>query len=41
VDKEVINDWKARIVENCEGYEYKNIFNCDETGLYFKGLLKK
>jgi hypothetical protein len=41
VDKEVVNDWKARIVELCEGYEDKNIFNCDETGLYFKGLPNK
>ncbi len=41
VDKQVVNDWKARIVELCKGYEDKNIFNCDETGLYFKGLPNK
>ncbi len=41
VDKEVVNDWKARIVEFFKGYEDKNIFNCDEIGLYFKGLPNK
>jgi hypothetical protein len=41
VDKEVVNDWKAKIVELCEGYEDKNIFNCHETDLYFKGLPNK
>ena len=28
----VANDWKATLKDLCQGFEAKNIFNCDETG---------
>lgn len=35
-----IDDWFLRIEEKCEGYSLKDIFNCDETGLFFRVLPK-
>ena len=38
---EVIDDWFKRLKDITEGYELKDIFNADETGLYFRTLPKK
>ena len=38
VDRETVEDWKKRISEICAGYEPKNIFNADETGLLYRAL---
>nr|XP_002735421.1 PREDICTED: tigger transposable element-derived protein 6-like [Saccoglossus kowalevskii] len=38
VDLEVVEDFKQRIGELCEGYRPEDIFNTDETGVYFRAL---
>ena len=38
---DVIDDWSKRLKDITEGYELKDIFNADETGLYFRTLPKK
>ena len=38
VDENVVSDWKKRLETICEGYELGNIFNADETGLFFRAL---
>jgi transposase len=35
------NNFKAKIKEKCEGYRPEDIFNADETGLYFRALPNK
>lgn len=36
VDTNVVQNWKSRLPALCEGYETRNIFNMDETGLFFR-----
>ena len=36
VNKVVVTNWKKQIPELIQAYEPKGIFNCDETGLYYK-----
>ena len=36
VPEDVCNDWSKRLPNICEGYELKDIFNCDETGLFYR-----
>ena len=36
VDTEVIKNWNNKLKSICDGYDLKNISNCDETGLFFK-----
>ncbi|KAL2082547.1 hypothetical protein ACEWY4_022365 [Coilia grayii] len=38
VDAQVVDDFKSRIAEMCQGYSAGNIFNTDETGVYFRAL---
>jgi len=38
MNTEVVENWKSSIPLIIEGYEARNIFNCDETGLFWKGL---
>ena len=38
VDPAVIEDWGKRLQSICEGYEKKDIFNADETGLFYRAL---
>ena len=38
VDMNVVNDWTKRLPSLCEGYASRDIFNCDETGLYWRAL---
>lgn len=41
VDEGTVSDWTRRLPSLCEGYEPENIFNADETGLYFRTLPSK
>ena len=36
VHVDVVNDWKSRIPSVCEGYTPSDIFNMDETGIFYK-----
>ena len=38
ISEETVNDWKKRLPHLCEGYQAENIFNADETGLYYRAL---
>ena len=38
VDIDTVEGFKSKIPEFIENYEHRNIFNCDETGLYFRAL---
>ncbi|CAL1545814.1 unnamed protein product [Lymnaea stagnalis] len=35
-DPSVVIDWKKKVKSLCEGYEDKDVFNLDETGLFFR-----
>jgi hypothetical protein len=41
VDTKVVENWFTNISEVISGYELKNVFNCDESGLFWKGLPNK
>ena len=41
MDQTAVEDWKRKLISICEGYELKNIFNADETGLFYKQLPSK
>jgi hypothetical protein len=41
VDKNIVENWKEKLPKLCEGYEPKNIFNMDETGVFFKDTTRK
>ena len=38
VDKDVAEDWKDKLPTLLEGYEKRDIFNMDESGLFYKAL---
>ncbi|XP_013775505.1 jerky protein homolog-like [Limulus polyphemus] len=38
VNEETVNDWCSRLESMCEGYSLKDIFNADETGLFYRAL---
>jgi hypothetical protein len=38
VDKEAVNNWKAKIPDINSNYAECDIFNADETGLFFRIL---
>jgi hypothetical protein len=41
VDKNIVENWKEKLPKLCEDYEPKNIFNMDETGVFFKDTTRK
>lgn len=41
VSEESVSDWKRRLPEITKGYEQRNIFNCDESGLFYRALPDK
>lgn len=41
VDNAVIDDWKERAKYNVEGYDMRDIFNADKTGLLYRSLPNK
>ena len=36
VDHAIVSDWNKKLPIVCQGYEPRNIFNMDETGLFFR-----
>ena len=38
VDPEKVLDWLKKLKHICKGYEVKNVYNIDETGLLFRVL---
>jgi hypothetical protein len=38
VDMETVDNWKSRLPDVLASYEPRNIFNCDETALFFRAL---
>ena len=38
VDEAVVEDWGKRLESLCDGYRLEEIFNADETGLFFRAL---
>ena len=36
VDDAVVSDWLTKLPSICEGYEQKDIFKMDETGLFYR-----
>ena len=38
VKEEVVAEWSERLASKCEEFELKDIFNADETGLFFRSL---
>ena len=41
VDVDKVEEWKSRLMSLCEGYDEKDIFNMDETGLFYRDTMKK
>lgn len=41
VNEQTVNDWITRLPTLCHGYNSSDIFNMDETGLFYKTLPKK
>ncbi|CAF3287422.1 unnamed protein product [Rotaria socialis] len=41
VDVTIVDDWVQRIPKIIDDYDPKDIFNCDETGLFFKFMPDK
>jgi hypothetical protein len=39
MDKNVINHWKQNLPNIIQGYDTRDIWNVDETGLFWKGVL--
>ena len=37
VGRDVVEDWPKRLIDICKDYRKENIYNCDETGLFFTG----
>ena len=38
VDPSVVSDWGERLKTISQGYALKDIFNADETGLFYRAL---
>lgn len=34
VNQKTITDWKSKILNLCQGYDHRDIFNMEETGLF-------
>ena len=41
VNQDTVTDWCSRLQSMCEGYDLENIFNADETGLFYRALPKR
>ena len=41
VDMQTLADWKGKIEDLVAGYEPRNVYNGDETGLFFRMLPSK
>lgn len=40
VNDDILDQWLLRLPKLIEGYQAKNIFNADETGLFFKATIR-
>ncbi|KAH3769085.1 hypothetical protein DPMN_170332 [Dreissena polymorpha] len=40
VNGDTVTNWKSKIESVCEGYVQSDIFNMDETGLFFRDTKK-
>ena len=38
VDSAVVEDWSKRLSSICSGYKLEDIFNADETGLFYRAM---
>jgi predicted DNA-binding protein YlxM (UPF0122 family) len=41
VSDKTVEDWKSKLASLCEGFDSKDIFNMDESGLFFKDTTRK
>ncbi len=41
IDQSVVDDFLERVPSLVDGYTPQNVFNCDETGLYYRALPDK
>ncbi len=41
VDESVASDWKKNLQEACDGYPPEDLFDLDETGIFWRALPKK
>lgn len=41
VDSSAVQSWKAHLPEICKNFKPEDIYNCDETGVFFKQLPSK
>lgn len=41
VDMKTVEEWKAKLPEICDGYEPEDIYNMDESGLYYRATSDK
>lgn len=41
VEQIAVNDWEKRLDALLEGYELQDIFNADETGVFFRSMPEK
>ena len=41
VDLTKVTDWKDRLEGLCSGYGKADVFNMDETGIFFRDTMKK
>lgn len=41
VSEDQVADWKMRLPQICEGYSPENVFNADETGLFYRAFPSK
>ncbi len=41
VSTETVTDWKKRLNDLCKDYSAEDIFNCDETGLFWRAIPSK
>ena len=38
VPQDAVDQWQSRLALVCEGYDASNIFNADETGLFYRAI---
>ena len=41
VDKSCCDQWLEKLPELCQGYQDRDIYNCDETGIFFRSVPTK
>ena len=41
VSESMVDDWRRHLESVCEGYQLRDIFNADETGIFYRALPTK